>query len=275
MWTCHVPQFLTRWGTLYPFVCHGLEGRWRSLKAEIKLSMHGQWKGAKVGFAQVLVYSVVARALVRLGIKLVGRTTSVTKTKTTLFDDFCNRMQDVRQGKCTHPIVLQFIYVASLQILHASTVHGAHCAHINMEFHMTAISKMFLSGVAFTVHVVLCLQNTCMIAVSMHCNRSLKLFHFTLPPHPMMATCEQHKCNSEKNPVSKCATNKKAIAIVLIRALNRHATDMGGYKFGSMYRKLPCRLLKTYSVTHGHINCALGNPQVGGPSLVDTQSSHG
>ena len=106
VWTCHVSQFLTRWGTLYPFLCHGLEGRWRSLKAEIKLSTHGQWKGAKVGFAQVLVYSVVAWALVRLGIKLVGRTTSVTKTKTALFDDFCNRMQDVREGKCTHPIVL-------------------------------------------------------------------------------------------------------------------------------------------------------------------------
>ena len=27
-WTCHVPHFLTRWGTLCPFLCHGLEGKW-------------------------------------------------------------------------------------------------------------------------------------------------------------------------------------------------------------------------------------------------------
>ena len=54
-----------------------------------------------------------------------------------------------------------------------------------MEFHMTAISKLLLPDVTFTVHVVLCLQNTCMIAVSMHCNPPLKLFHFTLPPHPI------------------------------------------------------------------------------------------
>ena len=115
VWTCHVPQFLTRWGTLYPFLCMvwraggdplRLKGARRSQTLALhKLNRHGQWKGAKVGFAQVLVYGVVAWALVRLGIKLVGRTTSVTKTKTALFDDFCNRMQDVREGKCTHPIV--------------------------------------------------------------------------------------------------------------------------------------------------------------------------
>ena len=120
MWTCHVPQVLTRWGTMYPFLCHGLEGRWRSLRAEIKLSTHGQWKGAKVGFAQVLVYSVVAWALVRLGIKLVGRTTSVTKTKTALFNDFCGRMQDVREGKCTHPIHCSVIDICGL------TANSAH-----------------------------------------------------------------------------------------------------------------------------------------------------
>ena len=53
-----------------------------------------------------------------------------------------------------------FCNLASLQILHTSTVHGAHCAHINMEFHTRAISKLFLPDVTFTVHVVLCLQNT-------------------------------------------------------------------------------------------------------------------
>ena len=36
IWTVHVPQFLLRWGTLFPFLCHGLEGRWSPLKTEIK-----------------------------------------------------------------------------------------------------------------------------------------------------------------------------------------------------------------------------------------------
>ena len=46
VWICHVPQFLNEWSTLEPFLCHGFEGRWRDLKVEIKLSTHGQWKGA-------------------------------------------------------------------------------------------------------------------------------------------------------------------------------------------------------------------------------------
>ena len=100
--TCHVPQFLTRWGTfrhctpscIMVWRAVGVQhnASMRALKAHIKLSTHGQWKGAKVGFAQVLVYSVVAWAVLRLGIKLVGRTTSPTKTKTALFDDCCDHI---------------------------------------------------------------------------------------------------------------------------------------------------------------------------------------
>ena len=26
---CHVPQYLQELGTLFPFLCHGFEGRWR------------------------------------------------------------------------------------------------------------------------------------------------------------------------------------------------------------------------------------------------------
>ena len=66
VWTCHVPQFLRRWGTLEPFLCHGFEGRWRDLKAEIKLSTHGQWKGAKCGFETVIQYSIATWSLLKL-----------------------------------------------------------------------------------------------------------------------------------------------------------------------------------------------------------------
>ena len=80
-WTWHAAQFLIHWGILYPILCHGLEGRWRDLKIEIKLSTHGQWKGAVVGFEQVLKYSIVAWAILRLGMSLVGRTRHVTKLR--------------------------------------------------------------------------------------------------------------------------------------------------------------------------------------------------
>ena len=66
VWTVHVPQFLHSWGTLFPFLCHGLEGRWRPLKKEIKLSTHGQWDGAQVGFAQVILYSTALWVLTLL-----------------------------------------------------------------------------------------------------------------------------------------------------------------------------------------------------------------
>ena len=35
IWTVHIPQFLSKWGTLYPFVCHGVEGKHRVFKADL------------------------------------------------------------------------------------------------------------------------------------------------------------------------------------------------------------------------------------------------
>eukprot|EP00992_Anisonema_acinus_P012388 TRINITY_DN8089_c0_g1_i1.p2 TRINITY_DN8089_c0_g1~~TRINITY_DN8089_c0_g1_i1.p2 ORF type:complete len:136 (-),score=17.17 TRINITY_DN8089_c0_g1_i1:67-474(-) len=45
MWLQHVPQFLRHWGTLYPFIGHGVEGRHRLMKCEVRSSTCGQWKG--------------------------------------------------------------------------------------------------------------------------------------------------------------------------------------------------------------------------------------
>ena len=80
VWTCHVPQFLQTWRTLYPFLCHGFEGRWRDLKGEIKHSTHGQWKGAACGFETVVQYSIARWQLVKCKISLIGRTFHVPKT---------------------------------------------------------------------------------------------------------------------------------------------------------------------------------------------------
>ena len=89
VWTCHVPQFLRRWGTLEPFLCHGFEGRWRDLKAEIKLSTHGQWKGAKCGFETVIQYSIATWSLLKLQVPLVGRSFHVPKTYgSAMWDEF-------------------------------------------------------------------------------------------------------------------------------------------------------------------------------------------
>ena len=94
VWTCHVPQFLCHWGTLYPFLCHGFEGRWRDLKVEVKLSPHGQWKGAKCGFETVLHYSIVTWTLIKLKVPLVGRTYHVSKNCGALFwDQFVTYVQ--------------------------------------------------------------------------------------------------------------------------------------------------------------------------------------
>jgi hypothetical protein len=54
IWTIHVPQFLWKWGTMLPFVAHGLEGRHKAFKQDVRLSCGGQWNGLDVGFAQTL-----------------------------------------------------------------------------------------------------------------------------------------------------------------------------------------------------------------------------
>lgn len=88
VWTCHVPQFLRMWGTLYPFLCHGLEGRWRMLKVEVKHSTHGQWQGESNGFETVVRYSIAFWKLWANGVRLVGRTMRVGKHGTALFNAF-------------------------------------------------------------------------------------------------------------------------------------------------------------------------------------------
>lgn len=55
VWTIHLPQFLALWGTLYPFVCHGVEGKHRVFKADLQLSTGNQWGPTGWGFAQTLV----------------------------------------------------------------------------------------------------------------------------------------------------------------------------------------------------------------------------
>eukprot|EP00992_Anisonema_acinus_P011647 TRINITY_DN7578_c0_g1_i1.p2 TRINITY_DN7578_c0_g1~~TRINITY_DN7578_c0_g1_i1.p2 ORF type:complete len:108 (+),score=13.22 TRINITY_DN7578_c0_g1_i1:186-509(+) len=54
VWLAHVPQFIRHWGTLYPFIGHGVEGRHRHMKREVSSSTSGQWKGDQVGFAHAL-----------------------------------------------------------------------------------------------------------------------------------------------------------------------------------------------------------------------------
>ena len=88
VWTCHVPQFLRTWGTLYPFLCHGLEGRWRMLKVEVKHSSHGQWKGDSNGFETVVRYSIAFWKLCAQGVRLVGRSMPIGKGGKALFDAF-------------------------------------------------------------------------------------------------------------------------------------------------------------------------------------------
>lgn len=61
----HLPQFLAKWGTLFPFLCHGVEGRHRFFKQDIHLSTGAQWdrRGASVGFSQVLKLDRISWAL--------------------------------------------------------------------------------------------------------------------------------------------------------------------------------------------------------------------
>ena len=88
VWTCHVPQYLQELGTLFPFLCHGFEGRWRQLKTDIKLSTHGQWKGAVCGFEVVLSYDVARWVLRKLQVRLKGRRYKVRKNNKRLWDAY-------------------------------------------------------------------------------------------------------------------------------------------------------------------------------------------
>jgi hypothetical protein len=74
IWTVHVPrtglnsekqhsqfpflgsrtQFLLQWGTVYPFLCHGVEAKHRKFKRDLRCSAGNQWKRNWVGFAHVL-----------------------------------------------------------------------------------------------------------------------------------------------------------------------------------------------------------------------------
>jgi hypothetical protein len=55
VWTVHLPQFLRRWKSLYPFVCHGVEGKHRVFKADLQMSAGNQWRtGFGFGFAHTL-----------------------------------------------------------------------------------------------------------------------------------------------------------------------------------------------------------------------------
>ena len=60
VWTVHMAQFLERWGTLWPFLCHGVEGRHKPFKRELRMSTGAQWSASGVGFAQVLKQDVIS-----------------------------------------------------------------------------------------------------------------------------------------------------------------------------------------------------------------------
>ena len=42
IWTVHLPQYLERWRTLYPFLCHGVEGCHKLFKADLRLTTGAQ-----------------------------------------------------------------------------------------------------------------------------------------------------------------------------------------------------------------------------------------
>ena len=95
-------QFLQQWGTLEPFLCHGFEGRWRDLKVETKHSTHGQWKGAKFGFETVMQYSIATWALMKLKVRLVGRSFHVPKTYgSALWDNFVTYVRQMTKDRNT------------------------------------------------------------------------------------------------------------------------------------------------------------------------------
>jgi hypothetical protein len=79
----HTPQFLSRWRTLYPFVCRGVEGKPRVFKADLQLSAGNQWRNGGFGFRQTLVldrirWQLYAEGSTRMKRKPVCRDTEHT-----------------------------------------------------------------------------------------------------------------------------------------------------------------------------------------------------
>ena len=68
VWTCHLPEFLLKWGTLYPFVCHGVEGKHRIFKQDLKNTLGNTWSNGAVGFGQTLVLDRIRWALLADGL---------------------------------------------------------------------------------------------------------------------------------------------------------------------------------------------------------------
>lgn len=63
IWTVHLPDFLDTWGTLYPFICHPIEGFHRFLKADLRLTYGGTLgrdRHAGPGFALTLKLNVAS-----------------------------------------------------------------------------------------------------------------------------------------------------------------------------------------------------------------------
>ena len=61
----HLPEYLRHWDTVYPFLCHGVEGRHRFFKLDLHLSTGSQWNRqlSAVGFAGVLSLDTISWGL--------------------------------------------------------------------------------------------------------------------------------------------------------------------------------------------------------------------
>lgn len=97
IWSVHVPrsgthrrmgscpQFLAQWGTMFPFLCHGVEGKHRWFKHDLRCSTGNQWKKGKVGFAHVLDLDWVEWELRGLSERWVRRVVPRTKADTRVY----------------------------------------------------------------------------------------------------------------------------------------------------------------------------------------------
>ena len=133
IWVAHASQFLTTWGTLYPFLCHGVEGRHRWLKREVALSARGQMKGGKVEFEAVIRHSIVLVALLKRGVKLSTRTGHVNNKNKIMFDAFIAHVKPMAYESCfTHypvPRVHSCIHTNDMQntcCLRLCMVHASY-----------------------------------------------------------------------------------------------------------------------------------------------------
>ena len=68
VWTVHMPQFIRKWGTLFPFACQGVENRHRHFKVDLRLSAGNQWRNGNIGFAHCLVLDQITWALREKGV---------------------------------------------------------------------------------------------------------------------------------------------------------------------------------------------------------------